>query len=40
MNKKSVPDEKLAALWLSIDGDRSGFLDAQDFGAFMKKGRK
>ena len=38
MNKKSVPDEKLAALWLNIDGDRSGFLDAQDWGEFMRAG--
>ena len=28
----------LAALWLNIDGDRSGFLDAQDWGEFMRAG--
>ena len=31
-------DEQMKALWLAIDADRSGFLDAKDFGAFMKKG--
>ena len=35
-----VTELELMALWLALDLDRSGFLDAQDFGAFMKKGRK
>jgi len=33
-----LTDLKLQALWLAMDQDRSGFLDANDFGDFMRLG--
>ena len=36
--KAAVSDEQLAAVWLALDDDGSGFITAKEFGPFMKSG--
>ena len=36
--KAAISDEQLAAVWLALDDDGSGFITAKEFGPFMKSG--
>ena len=36
--KEAISDEQLAAVWLALDDDGSGFITAKEFGPFMKSG--
>lgn len=35
--KAEVPEARLRSLWRSLDRDNSGYIDAGEFGRFMKK---
>ena len=37
MSRTRLPDARLFALWLALDVDGSGFIDAGEFGRFMRK---
>ena len=38
LGKNDVPPAKLKSLWKALDEDSSGYIDAGEFGRFMKKG--
>ena len=38
MDRQAMPAGKLKRLWRALDTDASGFIDAGEFGRFMKKG--
>ena len=40
LKKTELSDERLGALWKSIDVDNSGLLSVAEFGCMMKKGEK
>ena len=38
LKKKDLPDDEVKALWLALDADLGGFVSADEFGKFMRKG--
>ena len=38
LGKAKLPDEQLEEAWAALDSDKSGFVVAEEFGAFMKRG--
>ena len=38
ITQRRLPDTRLFALWLALDVDGSGYIDAGEFGRFMRKG--
>ena len=40
LTSKALPDRQLQSVWRALDTDMSGFIDAGEFGRFMKKGEQ
>eukprot|EP00908_Phaeocystis_cordata_P014396 Transcript_25495.p1 GENE.Transcript_25495~~Transcript_25495.p1 ORF type:complete len:636 (+),score=211.77 Transcript_25495:3-1910(+) len=38
LDKGSLPDARLQAMWVALDEDSSGFISAGEFGRFMRRG--
>ena len=38
LNRTQMPESKIRRLWRALDEDSSGYIDAGEFGRFMKKG--
>ena len=36
LSPKELPEARLTAAWMTLDGDGSGYLNAGEFGAFMQ----